>query len=124
MCKPCHLTRSREWDAANPTRAIYRSKKGHAKTSKVEFDLPYDSIVWPEHCPVLGIPLDYTTRTKGAVKSNSPSFDRIDPNKGYVIGNVIIVSNKANVIKSNATVDELERVASFYRQLNPTSEKE
>ena len=75
---------------------------------------------------MLGCELDYRRNRGGGITilPNSPSFDRIDPTKGYVKGNVIIVSNKANVIKSNATVEELERVSSFYRQLNPTSEKE
>jgi hypothetical protein len=78
-------------------------------------------MVWPSHCPVLGLELEYG-RQRGVKKGplpNSPSFDRVNPNLGYIPGNVIIVAHKANVIKSNATVIELERVAAFYRQLIP-----
>ena len=39
---------------------------------------------------------------------NSPSLDRIDPTKGYVKGNVWIISHKANVFKSYATHEELK----------------
>jgi hypothetical protein len=76
-------------------------------------------MAWPTHCPVLGLELDYRRQrnsNKGPIP-NSPSFDRVNPALGYIPGNVIIVSHKANVIKSNATVDELERVAAYYRQL-------
>ena len=100
---------------------IFNKKRGHAKEHGVEFSLLYEDIQWPSHCPVLGIELNYE-RHRGRISTNlpnSPSFDRIDPNKGYVKGNVMIISNKANMIKSNATVEELEKVASFYRQLVP-----
>jgi len=60
--------------------------------------------------------LDYDVKGDGKVRPNSPSIDRVSPGKGYVKGNVIVVSQKANSIKSNATPHELERVAAFYRQ--------
>ncbi len=44
-------------------------------------------------------------------------MDRLDPAKGYVAGNVIVVSNKANTIRSNATIDELRAVLKFYENL-------
>jgi hypothetical protein len=78
-------------------------------------------MVWPTHCPVLGVELEYRRQlgNKKGPLPNSPSFDRVDPKVGYVPGNVIIISHKANVIKSNATVDELKRVASFFEQFIP-----
>ena len=47
----------------------------------------------------------------------SPSFDRIDPKKGYTKNNIVIVSTRANRIKSDATVDEIRKVADFYEKL-------
>ena len=47
----------------------------------------------------------------------SPSFDRIYPKKGYTKGNVIVISNKANRIKTDATVKEIRKVANFYEKL-------
>ena len=39
------------------------------------------------------------------------------PKKGYVKGNIVIVSNKANRIKTDATVDEIRKVSDFYEKL-------
>lgn len=51
--------------------------------------------------------------TKGG-GANSPSLDRIEPDLGYVAGNAIVISNRANRLKSDATIDELRAIASFY----------
>lgn len=120
ICKPCHKDRQDEWNRQNPYKSIFLCKKSGAKRGSIEFTLTFDNVVWNTHCPVLGLELDYTRRRKSRdTRPNSPSFDRVNPNLGYVPGNVIIVSHLANTIKSNATVDQLERVAAFYRQLIP-----
>ena len=65
-------------------------------------------------CPVLGIKMEVGQKISNV---NSPSVDRIIPEKGYVPGNIIVVSNKANGIKSNATPDEIIKVGKFYKKL-------
>lgn len=69
----------------------------------------------PLHCPVLGLPL-YRNSGGAAQGPNSPSLDRIDPALGYVRGNVKVISSRANSIKSNATPEELLRVAAYYQE--------
>ena len=69
----------------------------------------------PLHCPVLGLPL-YRNSGGAAQGPNSPSLDRIDPDLGYVRGNVKVISARANSIKSNATPEELLRVAAYYQE--------
>lgn len=107
--------RSRKWRALNPFRARFNAKKAHAKAEGIDFGLVFEDIPWPTFCPALGEPLAYEWGR--GVSDWSPSFDRLNRLLGYVPGNVLIVSHKANSIKNNGTVEDLERVASFYRQL-------
>ena len=44
-------------------------------------------------------------------------MDRIDPKKGYVEGNVVWVSNKANTIKSDSSIEEMEKVLLWYKKI-------
>lgn len=67
----------------------------------------------PTHCPVLGLELDYS----GAGKPNAVSIDRTDSARGYVPGNVVIMSRRANTLKNNATVEELQKVLDYMRRL-------
>ena len=62
-----------------------------------------------------GIPFDITISDfkhigdrQGGTYEDSPSIDKIIPELGYVRGNVWVVSNKANRIKNNATLEELK----------------
>lgn len=48
---------------------------------------------------------------------HSPSLDRIRGDLGYVPGNIIVISNRANRIKSDASIRELRDIASFYATL-------
>ena len=63
---------------------------------------------------MLGIELTFGGTQR--VSPTSASIDKIDPNKGYVIGNVAVISNKANIIKSNATADEIRKVADWLQR--------
>lgn len=60
------------------------------------------------HCPLLGIELTYTNYVHGNTPDNYASLDRIDPKKGYVEGNVQILSFRANTLKGDATIEELK----------------
>ena len=96
-------------------RLLLKSSKYRAKKAGIKHTLKLQDIRIPEWCPVLGIRLK---PSKGRAGPSSPSLDRIDPTKGYVPGNVVIVSWRANEIKKDSYPDELDRVASFYRQLH------
>ncbi|WP_266156761.1 hypothetical protein [Dyella silvatica] len=69
----------------------------------------------PRFCPVLGLPL-YRNSGGRAQGPNSPTVDRLDPDKGYVKENVKVISARANAIKSNATPEELLRVAAYFQE--------
>lgn len=81
----------------------YRQKKALTKSVGHHFDVAFSEIIWNKVCPILGIELDYNAEGR---QENSPSFDRIDPEKGYIDGNVQIVSWRANRIKNDGTAEE------------------
>jgi hypothetical protein len=97
----------------NPARRLFNSAKCRAKRGGLEFSISHSDIVVPSHCHVLGIKLFTTPGLRGP-RDNTPSVERIDPTKGYVSGNVMVVSMRANQIKNNASVVELRRIADFY----------
>jgi hypothetical protein len=90
-----------------PTVRMFRSAKQRAKQSGIVFDLVIEDIIIPAVCPLLNIPIFAHKGQKGP-RANSPSLDRLHPTKGYVRGNVWVISYRANAIKQNATLEELE----------------
>lgn len=104
--------RMRERHIAGPLKELFRAAKARAKRKQLPFDLKPEFLTLPTHCPVLGIPLSVGTRQN---KQNSFSLDRIIPEKGYVLGNVLVISHRANTLKMNATVEELEAVLNYLR---------
>lgn len=85
------------------------SSKSRAKRAGIEWNLSLEDIVIPVYCPYLGVAL---TRIVGSGRDSSridtnPSLDRIDPTKGYVPGNVQVISLLANRMKQNATTEQL-----------------
>lgn len=91
-------------------RMWYKIKSAVQRNSKrrhgdVHFDLELNDIIIPEKCPYLGIELKTDIK-----ESDSPfyySIDRIDSDKGYIKGNIQIISRLANTMKNNATIDQL-----------------
>jgi hypothetical protein len=98
----------REKRRTDPVRATWSAAKHRAKARNIPFSITVEDIPpVPARCPVLDIPLSMKHKRAHA---NSPSLDRIVPELGYVPGNVRWLSNRANHLKSNATLDEHRRV--------------
>jgi hypothetical protein len=91
---------------------IFNSATARAKKKKIPMNITIDDIVVPEYCPVLNIKLE---RGIGKAQYNSPSLDRIIPELGYVKGNIMIISHKANTIKNNSTIKEVEQVLIYMK---------
>lgn len=94
-----------EYAQQNREKLLLAQAKSSAKRRKIDFNLEESDIVIPTHCPILGIELT-KTRGMGRVKSNV-SLDRLNNDFGYVKGNVWVISDLANRMKSNATKEEL-----------------
>jgi predicted nucleic acid-binding Zn ribbon protein len=89
---------------------ILKNVRYKCKKFNIPFNLELSDISVPETCPVLGIKLVWNYGKGAGFHDNSPSIDRIDPNGGYVKGNVRIISARANLLKNNAYVEELELI--------------
>lgn len=94
-----------------------RRAKNRAKLKNVPCDLTSKQIMKIMHstCPVFGTPFVYSGNK--VVNEYSPSIDRIDPKKGYTIDNIVIISIKANQIKSAYTSADLMKVAQWLKSI-------
>ena len=96
------------------TNNMIKNARKRAKDKKIPFDIDHDYIrsIVPSHCPVFGTPLEWSLQraAQSITLGNSPSLDRIVPERGYVKGNVWIISHRANTIKNDASHEELKLV--------------
>ncbi len=96
---------------------MFVNARNRARRKGLPFEIELDDIEIPTHCPALGIELISGGEGGRGPNRNSPSLDRIIPELGYVKGNIVVVSYKANTMKNDATVEELLRVAEFYKNI-------
>lgn len=81
----------------------------------------------PTHCPVFGTPIGVAVKhfreggDRGGGQSDSASLDRIDNTKGYVPGNIAVISWRANGLKSDASLEELEKLVAWLRSVQRTA---
>jgi hypothetical protein len=90
-------------------RMLERARQ-RSKERGLEINITLEDIVIPEICPVLDIPMSPNEKVPGP---RSPSLDRIDNARGYVKGNVAVISMKANLIKRNSSAAELRAVLDY-----------
>ena len=118
-CKLCEIQWSSEKYRLNPYRQIHYSAKKRALKKGVPFELTRDDLKemyenMPSVCPVLGIKIEHSEIGLTKFQSNnSPSLDKIDPKKGYIKGNVMIISALANRIKTDASAKDIKKVYDF-----------
>lgn len=119
-CKKCSAAlnekqrRNGDWKH-NARKVLLSNAKQRAKKSNIEFTLAKDDINIPDTCPVFGFPLKREERESWMY---APSIDRIDNTKGYIKENIIIVSRRANILKKDATIEELKKLADYYSKLS------
>ena len=105
---------------ANAERYMLIGACKRAKKNNIPFNLTEDYLksIYPSDmiCPVLGFEMSVGLDENGSSET-SPSLDRIIPEKGYVQGNVVVVSMRANTIKRDATPEELRKVTDFYEKV-------
>lgn len=104
----------------NPLRILLNAARARAKKQNIDFNITKDDLFIPEKCPYLDIPIIIGD---GIAHMNSPSIDRIDNSKGYIKGNVMIISYKANTCKNSLSLEELRLFSNnIQRVLNKLGE--
>lgn len=146
-CKTCTIEKSRlerktlkgkektklgweKWRMNNPEKAainkkkkpkaenqIYNAAKSRAKTKGIAFNLELNDIIIPSVCPILGIPI---VRGNYKQMDTGPSLDRLFPEKGYVKGNVHVISRRANMIKNCGSAEEHYKIADWMKKAATT----
>ena len=102
----------RAWKDKNREKDLFQLARHRALKKGIEFNIEISDIVIPEICPILGLPI------KKAIDGNrdlSPSLDRIDNTKGYIKGNIQVISFKANNMKCTANDEELINFANWVK---------
>lgn len=109
----------RNLDSDRPEYQMWERAKHRAKRQGVPFDIAWTDIAIPEYCPMLGIKMEHGADNH----HNSPSLDKIVPRLGYIVGNIQVISKRANRIKTDASFSEFELMYLFWKaQHDPTLE--
>ena len=93
-------------------RYLFVGAKARAKKCHIEFTIKIEDIIVPQFCPILGMELKRNVGSRTA-QDNSPSVDRIDSQKGYIPGNIQVVSYRANTLKNSGSAAEHRRIAEW-----------
>lgn len=105
QCKKLYSVRRK----SNTSRYLWEAAKARARVRGIPFTIAVEDIDIPAVCPVLGVPLDLRSR------DYVPSIDEIVQGLGYVPGNVCVISGRANRIKSDASLKELEALVAYIK---------
>mgnify|MGYP003510255442 FL=1 len=92
---------------------FFLRKRQNVKSTKHFWNITMEDITFPTHCPMLGIELNWYATARS---ENSPSLDRLDNTKGYIPGNVAVISYRANRIKNDGTWQEHEKIFTYLKK--------
>ena len=96
---------------------VWRSKHGNNSKARKELKVEDYKNIMRTHCPLLGVKLSYKVYEGKVCPSNYATLDKIDPSKGYVSGNIQILSYRANTLKNSATLEELKTIIKNWENL-------
>jgi hypothetical protein len=106
--------RMREQKRNYPEKVLWHMAKQRAKRKHIPFSITPDDIHIPRTCPLLGILLKVG---QGTPNDSSPSLDRIIPSEGYTPKNIQVISYRANRLKADASIPEMETLLKNWRKI-------
>lgn len=110
----------RKWRIANPIANVLIQIRQAAKVLGVPYSISAYDIKTVETCPCCGqhlLPMGVPRDGKNGPAPNSPCITRIRPEAGYVPGNVGILCWTCTKIRGEASLDRLEAVTQWLRQM-------
>jgi hypothetical protein len=118
-CKTCKNSHQIEYYNRKkfhfPFQNYLNSLKGRCKKNNIKCNLTAEHLenIWTPVCPITNMHLVWEHDPKNDA---SAELDRLNPALGYVEGNVSWISRRANMLKANSTIEELEAVLSFLKR--------
>lgn len=92
--------------------SVFSKARKRAEARGLDFTIDRLDYPVPERCPVLGLPLDWSDW------NHTPTLDRVDNSLGYIPGNVVVISMRANALKGDASLEELEALVRYVKSHN------
>lgn len=113
-----HAARERQYKNKKPWRYLLYNARRRAVAKNLPINITEEYVkelfdACNGICPILGIKMETHT---GKVQDNSYTLDRVIPEKGYVKGNVAIISHRANSIKRDANLKELIQLVKWMKE--------
>ena len=122
-CKVCRSNNYLERKNKNPLHTYWIAKRSECKQKGIKFNLSEEYLkdIWTDKCPIFGTEMKIGTGSRG--DGYNSHLDRINPDNGYVIGNVAWISGRANRIKYNASVEDLRKIADWMERATTISKE-
>lgn len=105
--------------AKEPALHLWQGAKRRAEAKGLEFNISVDDVHIPDVCPLLGA--EIVVGGSRETLDSAPALDRIDNAKGYVKGNVWVISHRANSSKRDLSIAEFCKMADIMRNLECAS---
>ena len=121
MCTQCakeiyQITDRNKYRTGNTLHRQFCTRKQSADRRGIPFTIEFEDIQQPKFCPVLGIELNYNWSGDHQRDEAKATIDKVIPSLGYVPGNVFVISWRANKLKSDMTLDELQKIMDYIKE--------
>lgn len=121
--EPHRITHSKAWATRNPERYLFHRMNCnvHKHRGRIARMMTYEQFLMeiggklPDSCPIFGIPLSFALSPKS---DGLPTVDRINSLRPYEVGNVAVISWRANIIKNMGTAEEHRKIADWIDKIS------
>jgi hypothetical protein len=92
------------------------ARKQKAIKLRIPFTIEFDQLEQPKYCPILGLELNYGWSGLNRRDPSKASIDKLIPELGYVPGNVFVISWRANKLKCDMSLQEIEKMLKYIKE--------